>query len=189
VKLTPREIVFIVLLIVLPASMYFLVVKKRSQAEGQMDTQNEQNLQALQQLDGARGLADMALQQQTDSLREARATGLSIPAQQTGQIVAQLEALAEKAGLPNPPDFKPINDPNVIPDPTTPYTERRYELKLSADFLSYYTFQKGLEALPLMVLYDRIEMNKPRDKKNGHFREGQVDVTMNIRIFFPKEEG
>lgn len=183
-KLTVREIVFLVLLFAIPLGMYFMVFMPRAKAQKAMqkaiDTQQEQ----LSELTASRDKAISNTEEDIDLLKNAvKIMRARLPeARQADKVIQDISILINANNLQT--RKMQTSQPRGATVPVEEdYGQQWMMIELEGDFMGFYSFLQAMENLPRVIRVHRMRI----DKLEGKELEGQISAMLEIQIFFKRE--
>ncbi|MEM1355361.1 MAG: type 4a pilus biogenesis protein PilO [Planctomycetota bacterium] len=170
-----RELVFVLVLIGMPAAAYFFIFqpKNQLQQEGRAEVQSKKA--KLQQLDQATAKF-VDLDQEIDRLRTAiELIEQKLPAgKETYVVVNRVSELAIAHDL----TVKSIKPEKVVS--AAQYAELPIKLTIEGDFRGFYDFLLEAERLPRITQLPMMELEKLDDRGE----EGKMTAEITLSIFF-----
>lgn len=168
-----RKIVFFVLLVGLAYVSHTYMIKPANQHLIQERARVEQKLAKLQELERATTTAE-SLTKQLEQMAEAMQYFESKlpPTSEIYTVLENVTIIAQRRGL------IPKTIRTLKREENSGYIEQPLKMELHGDFNSYYSFLLDLEKL------DRITKIRQLSLKKKLKREGQIEATFVISIFF-----
>jgi type IV pilus assembly protein PilO len=170
-RLGAREILFLMVILGVLASSYFLIFSK---ANAKLEATKEDTLAKEHALADLRtetsGIAD--LNRKIDQLEQAiKIFDNKLPAQRdVDTILQQVSQISQSAGLTTR-TVKPAKS-----ETTANYSEEPIELTVSGDYKGFYQFMLDLEKLPRLTRVTQMKLTK----MNGDSGQMAADVTLSI---------
>jgi type IV pilus assembly protein PilO len=175
-KLGPREVIFVAVMIGLLASSYFLVFNKANAKRTALQAEIDRKQKALADLDRARvGIDDLKLKidelQQAITFFEAK-----LPeGREMDKVLAQVTKLATDNGLEQR-TFKSGKSPRAAN-----YSEQQIEMTLAGEFEGFYVYLQQLERFERLTRVTKMDLTKMNN------RDGAMEAKVTLSIFFEPE--
>ena len=168
-----RKTVFFILLVGLAYVSYTYMIKPANQHLAQEKGRVEQKLAKLAELERATAAAE-SLSEQLEQMAEAMQYFESKlpPTSEIYTVLENVTVIAQKRGL------VPKTIRTLKREENSGYIEQPLKMELHGDFNSYYSFLLDLEQL------DRITKIRELSLKKKSKREGQIEATFVLSIFF-----
>ena len=172
-KLGARELIFVVVMLGLLASSYFLVFNKANAKRTTIQAEIDRKQKALADLDRARvGITDLKNKidelQQAITFFEAKLPG----SREMDKVLAQVTKLARDNGLEQR-TFKSGKSPQ-----TASYGEQEIEMTLAGDFEGFYVYLQQLERFERLTRVTKMDLTKMNE------RDGAMEAKVTLSIFF-----
>ena len=179
-KISPRELVFVGLLFVVPLAMWVLVFQKRKAITRNMIEDIQTKNVRLEKLNRLRTEVSSGLKDDISLLRRAlEVVRTRQPHQEdTAKIIHGLSLLANSNRLRSAVEVCRQN-----PDPNAErrrYAYRNISMEVQGAYLDFYAFLQALESQPRIIRVSQIKMGK----LSGKDKDGQVKVKLMLRIFY-----
>jgi type IV pilus assembly protein PilO len=172
-KLGARELIFVVVMLGLLASSYFLVFNKANEKRAALQAEIDRKQKALADLDRARvGIDD--LKKKIDELQQAITFfETKLPeSREMDKVLAQVTKLARDNGLEQR-TFKSGKSPQAAN-----YSEQEIEMTLAGDFEGFYVYLQQLERFERLTRVTRMDLTKMNE------RDGAMEAKVTLSIFF-----
>mgnify|MGYP000270817795 CR=1 FL=1 len=173
-----REVIYVLLLLAMPASAYLTVFKQRAAADLTAKEEIVQVDDKIKRVSKATAaIPDLAaeitkLQSAIDHFQSMLPTDREVET-----LLKQVWETAGKHGL---------NTKSVRPDkivPAAQYAELPIRMEIVGDFFGFYEFMREIEALPRITRMPKIEV-----ERDGKEDVGQVKAKVTLSIFFEGED-
>ncbi len=172
-KLGLRELIFIVVMLGLLGSSYFLVFNKANAKRLDMEAEIDRRQKSLSDLEGARvGIDD--LKKKIDELQEAIVffEGKLPESREMDVVLREVTELARKNGLEQR-TFKTGKHQRAAN-----YSEQPIEMTLAGDFEGFYVYLQQLERFERLTRVTRMDLTKMDN------RDGAMEAKLTLSIFF-----
>jgi type IV pilus assembly protein PilO len=172
-----REMIFLLVLLALPAASYFFVFQPRNAQIADARREVAQKQAKLEQLEAAtRNIADLGTE--IDKLSEAiDLFEQKLPAEREVEVILkQVWELAAKHKL------TPKSIRTDKPVPSAGYSELPIRLTISGDFDGFYSFLLDLEKLKRITRVPQMQIKKVP------LEEGQMQADVVLSIFFEAQD-
>jgi Tfp pilus assembly protein PilO len=179
-KISPRELVFVGLLFVVPLAMWLLVFQKRKAVTRNMIEDIQTKNVRLEKLNRLRIEVSSGLEDDISLLQRAlEVVRTRQPHQEdTAKIIQGLSLLANSNRLRSAVEVCRQN-----PDPNAErqrYASRNISMEVQGAYLDFYAFLQALESQPRIIRVSQIKMGK----LSGKDKDGQVKVKLMLQIFY-----
>lgn len=173
-----REMIFVVVLLGIPAGVYFFVFKPRNQQTHAAQEYIHKNQARLRELDTFTSDAN-SLDAQIVKLKDAVALfEHKVPSQSEVEVILrEVSDLTARHHLL----CKNINTEKAVP--AAQYVELPIALVVTGDFDGFYGFLLDLEKLPRITRMPRLSI------KRGAAKAGQIEASMTLSIFYDAQAG
>lgn len=172
-----RELLFLVVLLGMPAAAWWFVFKPGGQELIDARAEIEAKSDKLEQLDSvARHIEDMGpeIQRLTDAISVFEA---KLPAEkEVDVILKQVSQLTARHGL------KPLTVKAEKTVKSARYSELPLKMKVHGDFNGYYSLLLDIERLSRITRVPQMKLVKSRDA------EGQMEAEFTLSIFFESQD-
>jgi len=174
-----RELIFVLVLVGMPAAAYFFIFQPKNQLQQEARAEIQSKKTKLQSLDQATAKF-VDLDQEIVRLRTAiELIEQKLPAgKETYVVVNRVSELA----LANDLTVVSIKPDKVVS--AAQYAELPIRLVIEGDFLAFYDFVKEVERLPRITQVPMMELKK-LDKKD---HEGMMTAEITLSIFFEGDQ-
>ena len=172
-KLGPRELIFVSVMLGLLASSYFLVFNKANAKRVALEADIDRKQKALSDLQRARvGIDD--LKQKIDELQQAITffEGKLPESREMDKVLEDVTKLARDNGLEQR-TFKTGRSQRAAN-----YSEQPIEMTLAGDFEGFYVYLQQLERFERLTRVTKMDLTK-MDK-----RDGAMEAKLTLSIFF-----
>lgn len=189
-SLSPREYVFLVLLVATPVAMWYLVFKPQNDLTEVMMSQMQHMTEKLGQYEQVREMAVENVEGDIDQLEAAMAIINSrLPdSDELGQVVQEINELAANNNL-----AVIRMNPNKGENELTRALSSKFgslwlRIELQGDFMNLYRFLQQMEVQPKRIL--RINYMKINTTRGAQVEPGTVNVDLQILTFYrlPQED-
>lgn len=174
-RIGPREIVFLIVLLAVPVVSYFYVFKPRNQEirVAQKEVEDKQaKLAKLQKISTRIEDINRALEEGSKAIAVIER---KLPSDNEVDVVLDdVTKLAEKARL-TVKSFKADKDV-----PAATYMERPLNIVIAGDFEGFYTFMREVESLPRITRIHKLKLARAQGEKS----EAQMVATFTLSIYF-----
>ena len=183
-KFGPREIVFIVLLMVIPVGAWWFVFRPQNASNAEMRRQIEAKQAKLRQLNETIGtIGD--LEKQIDELTEAVQYFQSkLPSEKEVDKILQEIWLLAKSNKLNPKSIRTLKKQSGkegFVTESSDQAEQPIKVRLEGNFRGFYAFLLALENQPRITRIREMHLKKPQNGPKGH-----IESEFEISIFFER---
>jgi type IV pilus assembly protein PilO len=172
-KFGARELVFVVVMLGLLGSSYFLVFNKANEKRQAIEAEIDRKQKALADLDRARvGIDD--LKQKIDELQQAITffEGKLPESREMDKVLEEVTKLATDNGLEQR-TFKTGKSQRAAN-----YSEQPIEMTLAGDFEGFYVYLQQLERFERLTRVTKMDLLKMNE------RDGAMEAKVTLSIFF-----
>lgn len=172
-KLGPRELIFVVVMLGLLGSSYFLVFHKANAKRTALEAEINRKQKELADLARARaGIDD--LKRKIDELQQAITFfETKLPeGREMDKVLAQVTKLATDNGLEQR-TFKSGKSPRAAN-----YSEQQIEMTLAGAFEGFYIYLQQLERFERLTRITKMDLTKMNE------RDGSMEAKLTLSIFF-----
>lgn len=177
-----RELVFILLLFAVPASVYFLVFKPRKEAEARMIEESRDRQEKLEDLNRARVIAGRNLRDHIDMLKQLLQIVRARQPEEAdaSRILYGLDMLANSNRLRAETKDRPSKR---FAGPGNRYTEKRILMNVQGAYFDFYAFLQAMENQPRIIRVNKLKLKKLREGQ----QQGYVSADLDLQIFFKRK--
>lgn len=173
IKFGIRELLFLIVLIAMPAASYWLVFKPQNREIDEAKKEIEHKQLMLERLDIATSKADDLEQQNEDIAQSIALVESRLPAGKEVEVVfEQVAELARKQKL----DLERVKTGEPIPSAN--YMEQPLEMEIHGDFDNFYVFLLEVEKLQRITRMLDLVIKGDRDE------EGTMSAEFTLSIYF-----
>lgn len=172
-KFGAREVIFVVVMLGLLGSSYFLVFNKANQKRAALQAEIDRKQRALADLNRARvGIDD--LKQKIDELQQAITffEGKLPASREMDRVLEDVTRLARENGLEQR-TFKTGKSKRAAN-----YSEQPIEMTLAGDFEGFYVYLQQLERFERLTRVTKMDLLKMNE------RDGAMEAKLTLSIFF-----
>lgn len=184
-KITPRELIFFVLLFCLPLATYMLVFKPRQAAEKALNNDIATKREIRSDFDRYRFLAMGNLEEDIAALISLKdKAGARLPqSEDIGPVIDELSKLAAANKLKiSKMQRVALSDKEKLEIEAMYYGIQRLDVELDGNYTGFYNFLSEMERLPRIIRLQRLDIERIREGSE----QGDVKVTMDLRVFYGK---
>jgi Tfp pilus assembly protein PilO len=176
-----RELVFVVLLFCVPASVYFLVFKPRKESEARMIEESRDRQEKLEDLNRARVVAGRNLRDHIEMLKQLLKIVRSRQPEEAdaSRILYGLDMLANSNRLRAETKDRPSKQ---YAGPGNRYMEKRIRMTVQGAYFDFYAFLQAMENQPRIIRVNKLTLRKLRETK----QQGYVSADLDLQIFFQR---
>ncbi len=176
IKFGLRELLFLIILIAMPAASYWLVFKPQNREISEAKKEIEHKQLMLEKLDEATAQTQDLEEQNLEIARSIELVESRLPGNKEVEVVfEQVAELARKQKL----DLHRVK--RGEPVPSANYMEQPLEMEIQGDFDDFYVFLLQVEKLDRITRMLDLEINGDRDD------EGEMTAEFTLSIYFEPE--
>lgn len=176
-----RELIFVLLLLALPASMYIMVFKPRVKSEIDMQEEIDAKTELINNIASKRITALANIDEDMTLLKKAAQDAKKrIPLQANeDDVMAMIAKLAKENGL-TIERIQTINKPMTDEEQALPYRIQRITVTLTGDFPGVYSLLLSIEQSDRLIAINTIGLEKlPESDK-----QGKIKAYINLEIYY-----
>lgn len=173
IKFGFRELLFLVILIAMPAASYWLVFKPQNREINEAKKEIEHKQLMLEKLDEATAQTEDLAQANQEIARSIEIVESRLPGDKEVEVVLeQVAELARRSHL----ELRRVKTDDPVS--AANYMEQPLEMQIHGDFDDFYTFLLELEQLDRITRM--LDLNLERDRKEN----GRMDAEFTLSIYF-----